>query len=373
MRPDVHIIDTTLRDGEQAPGVVFLQNERIEIATLLSELGVPELEIGTPAMGEEERNDIRTILNQNLKALLTCWARAKETDVDMAARCGSSSVNISFPVSDLQLRILGRDERWLFSQIEGLLTRARRYFDNISIGTLDATRADPDRLLRIVEKAKACGAGRIRISDTVGVGSPSSVAELISYLVRRVPDIDFEFHGHNDLGMATANAVSSIEAGAHAVSVTVNGLGERAGNTPLEEFVMAMKIHHQSCQNIDPSRLFALCKKVASLSGRKIPESKPITGSGIFKHESGLHVDALLKDEYAYQPFLPSQLGRFDTVFVAGKHSGASSLQKILRDQGIRIGKKRASELLVRIRQEAVRKKRGLTNEEVVEIFRQTS
>jgi len=369
MAQDVHIIDTTLRDGEQAPGVVFLQKEKIEIATLLSTMGIPELEVGTPAMGIEERQDIRALLRENLQAELTCWARANENDIRMAEKCGISSINISFPVSDLQLNIMGKDEGWLFRQTEILLRMSKKFFDKVSIGALDATRAPRSRLLKVAELSKAGGAMRMRIADTVGVGTPSTIKELMAYLVHATPTIKFEFHGHNDLGMATANSLSAVEAGAHALSVTVNGLGERAGNAALEEVVMALRMSHKMCQQIDSSKLFSLCNRVASLSGRMIHEGKPITGRNVFRHETGIHIEAILKNEYAYQPFQPNEVGRSDTGFVAGKHSGTSSLQHILKQRGIHITRERASELLPDVRQESIRRKREITDEELEEIL----
>ena len=324
----IQISDTTLRDGEQAPGVAFSRKQKLRIAEMLADIGVDELEIGIPAMGEEERTTIRALAGMKLDLRLLTWCRAKLTDIEMAAECNTSSVHISFPVSSILLKAMGKDHNWVLESLAGLIPFAAKYFDYVSIGAQDSFRADHIFLKRFYDLAYHCGAHRLRIADTVGTATPSKVTRLLENLLSGNVELPVEFHGHNDLGMATANALSAAEAGAKILSVTINGLGERAGNTPLEEIAMALSLHENLYCNIRTASLMNLCRFVSTVSARKIPESKPITGKAVFMHESGIHCAALLRDPLSYQPFLPQNTGQEGTRFVLGKHSGNRYLQK---------------------------------------------
>ncbi len=324
----IQIADTTLRDGEQAPGVVFSRETKIRMAQMLADIGVDELEVGIPAMGEEECSTIKALAGLKLPSRLITWCRAKRKDIEMAAECNTGSVHISFPVSSILLKAIGKDRAWVLDSLVNLIPFAEKYFDYISIGAQDSFRADPAFLKSFSHLAGRCGAHRIRIADTVGTATPSQVTRLVEYLLSDNIGLPIEFHGHNDLGMATANAYTAAEAGAKIISVTVNGLGERAGNTPLEEIAMALTLHEKLYCNIRTASLKELCRFVSSASARKIPESKPIIGEAIFMHESGIHCAALLKDPLSYQPFLPENAGQKETRFVFGKHSGNKYLRK---------------------------------------------
>jgi homocitrate synthase NifV len=365
----VFIIDSTLRDGEQAPGVAFRREQKIRIARMLADVGVDEIEVGIPAMGEEERETIREIRRLGLPPRLTCWCRATAGDIQLAGKCGTGGVHISLPVSPIHLHALGKSAGRVLDLMREMLDRARNYFDRVSVGAQDALRADPDYLEAFVAHAADCGADRVRIADTVGIASPGAIHRLFQRLVPAAGKMALEFHGHDDLGMATANAITAVEAGASALSVTVNGLGERAGNAPLEEVAAALAFAAAGVTNLRTSSLPPLCDYVAQASGRPIPPDKPITGSAAFQHESGIHCAGMLKDPLAYQPFPSEAVGRRDAGFVIGKHSGTHIIQHRLRERGIEVDRNQARRLLEKVRDAATAKGTALSSAELVEIY----
>lgn len=364
------IVDTTLRDGEQAPGVVFGAAEKKNIARKLAETGVDELEIGYPAISPEEQSVIREIASMRLPVRLTCWSRAKQEDIMSASTCDTEGIHISFPLSRLYLDLMGKDYSWVRHQLETLIPEAKKYFSFVSAGGQDATRTSGDTLETFVRDAADCGADRVRIADTVGIATPLTLMQQIQHLKTSVP-VPLEFHAHNDLGMATANAFSAIEAGCDAVSVSVTGLGERAGNASLEELALALKLSGRYRTSIKAELLQPLCEAVAKASNRSIQDQKPVIGNAVFRHESGIHCNALLKNPLSYQPFLPGDIGKEKYELVIGKHSGSASIQHVLSTRGITIDREQAGKMLSNVRHAADRKKRGLSAAELINIYTQ--
>lgn len=369
----VWIVDTTLRDGEQAPGVAFNRSSKLEIATRLSSAGVNELEVGIPAMGRTEREDIRYLASKNLNCRLSSWCRAVMSDIDLASRCNVSSVHISFPTSNILLKVIGKSYDWVVEQLEILIPAALSRFDLVSVGAQDAFRAHPEFLAKVVQRAAECGAQRIRLADTVGLARPLQVVDMVQRLSGEVNGAALEFHGHNDLGMATANTISAIEAGIEAVSVTVNGIGERAGNAALEQVVMAIQIEGDRKCSVNPSKLTEICQKVARLTKRPIPIDNPITGKIVFSHESGIHCAALLKDQASYQPFAPEILGNRRTELVTGHHSGTTLIRHKLAKAGVKLDKKKSGRLLSVIRNKTRKNPSDFSSTDLVRLYHVTA
>jgi Isopropylmalate/homocitrate/citramalate synthases len=330
------LLDTTLRDGEQTPGVYFTNREKLYIASELSDIGIEIIEAGIPSMGEEERKSLKAIKKLNLKSEILSWNRLLIEDVIASLRAGIRTIHLSVPTSDVMIeKKMGKTRDWIIPEMEKVFNFALKEGAVISFGAEDASRTESRFLKQIFVTAQLLGAKRVRFADTLGIMTPSQIADQLKYLSKDL-DIAIDYHGHNDFGMATANALAAWENGADVISCSVLGLGERAGNTSLEEFACIMQYLKNQIRDFDFVRLKKLCQAIAEWTDCPIPDRKPVVGKKIFTHESGIHVDGILKEPTTYELLPPEFLGG-NRAFILGKHSGLKAVRYFANNEGYEI------------------------------------
>jgi len=330
----ITIYDTTLRDGEQTPGVCLGTDEKLEIARKLDELGIHQIESGFPVVSKQEKISVKAIADEGLNAEILALCRTKKEDIDVAIDCGVDGVITFMATSDLHLKHklrLTREEA--LNVCMNSIEYAKDHGLFLAFSAEDATRTDLEFLKQIYRKAEDYGADRVHIADTVGAISPQGMAYLVRELKKEI-NADIALHCHNDFGMALCNSIAGLVAGGSAVSTTVNGIGERAGNTSLEELIMTLLIIYGVDLGFNISVLYELSRLVEKHTLMKVPENKPIVGKNVFRHESGIHVDAVIEEPLTYEPFLPEMIGHHRRI-VLGKHSGCRAVKAKLEEYGI--------------------------------------
>src|SRR5210317_2365895 len=378
----VVIFDTTLRDGEQSPGATMTHDEKLEIAELLDQMGVDIIEAGFPIASEGDFRAVSEIAKRTKNSVICGLARANFGDID---RCWEAVRNSERPrihtfigTSPLHRAIPNLDQDQMADRIHETVTHARNLCDNIQWSPMDATRTEHDYLCRVVEIAIKAGATTINIPDTVGYTAPMESADLIRMLIDKVPgadDIIFATHCHNDLGMATANSLAAVAGGARQIECTINGLGERAGNTALEEVVMALKVRGDIMPyftGIDTTKIMNISRRVASVSGFPVQFNKAIVGKNAFAHESGIHQDGMLKNAETFEIMRPKDVGLTETNIVMGKHSGRAALRSKLENLGFELGDNQLKDVFVRFKELADRKKE-IYDDDLIALMRTSS
>ncbi len=346
---NITIYDTTMRDGEQTPGVCLRTPEKLQIARKLDELGIHQIEAGFPIVSHEEKKSVKAIVDEDLDADIIVLARTKKEDIDTAIDCGVDGIITFMATSDLHLKHkLKMTHEQALNICMKSIEHAKDHGIFVAFSAEDATRTDLSFLKKIYKRAEEYGVDRVHIADTVGAISPQGVDYLVREL-RKDINTGIAMHCHNDFGMAIANSIAGLAAGATAVSTTVNGIGERAGNASLEELVMALTLIYGLDLGFKLENFYKLSKLVERLTNVSVPENKPIVGKNVFRHESGIHVDAVIEEPLTYEPFLPELIGHHRRI-VLGKHSGCRAVKAKLDECGIEVTKNELCQIVEKVK-----------------------
>lgn len=367
---DIKIDDTTLRDGEQTAGVVFANDEKIHIAKMLDKVGVHQIESGIPAMGGDEKDAIKKIAGLGLNCSVLAWNRPVKSDIEASVECGVDAVALSISSSDIHIEHkLRKSREWVLETMKSGVDFAKSHNLYVSVNAEDASRSDMEFLLKFARTARDAGADRLRYCDTLGILDPFETFMRVKNIIDII-GIDLEMHTHNDFGMAIANAIAGIKAGAIYVNTTVNGLGERAGNAAFEEFVMALKYVEGVDMGFNTTLFRNLSEYVARASNRVLPTWKPIVGGNLFVHEIESKVSGIMADPLTYELFKETDVG-LKREYVLGKYSGVNTTMYKLETLGYKISREEASELAEIVRNRTVASKRALFDSEIIDTYKE--
>ncbi len=346
----ITIYDTTLRDGEQTPGVCLDKQEKLEIAKKLDEFRIHQIEVGFPIVSKHEKDTVSTIAHEGLNADVLCLARTKISDINAALDCDVDGIITFMGTSDLHL-----EHKMHITRQEALNTcmKSIEYAKDhglfVAFSAEDATRTDLDYLKRMYKKAESYGVDRVHVADTTGAITPQGMTFLIKELRKEI-NTNIALHCHNDFGLAVTNSIAGLLAGANDVSTTINGIGERAGNASLEELVMSLKLLYGKDLGFKTKIIKELSEMVSKDTGLEVPYNKPVVGKNIFRHESGIHVDAVIEEPLSYEPYLPELVGQ-KRQLVLGKHSGCRAVKAKLDDCGYNVTKDQLCKIVKRVKE----------------------
>ena len=371
--PNLTLCDCTLRDGEQQAGVVFTKEDKVAIAALLDEMRIPEIEAGMPCNSQEDAEAIREIVKQTKNSRITACVRGLEKDFDLAADLGVWGVTISLPIGDLQRKYkLKWDDDTYIANMRRLTEYAKNKGLYVNLSPYDTTRANPAFLDRVMEECVACGTvDRVRLVDTVGSANP----EAIGYITRRIKSILgdrvwLEVHCHDDFGLGVASTLAGAINGAEVLSTTINGLGERSGNTATEEVLVALKLLYGRDLGVDLTRCVEISRLVEKLANAPLQNHKPVVGRHSFSHESGMVVAGVLEEPFVAEAYKPELVGATREILI-GKKSGAKSIEAKLAAKGIVLPEEAVRALLTQVKEKALEVKRSLTDDEFMELVAQ--
>jgi len=346
----IRVFDTTLRDGEQTPGVSLTPEKKLVIANQLDKLGVDVIEAGFAAVSNGEMEAVRLIAQQGLKAEVCSFARGVQKDIDAVLKSGADSVFLVIPSSELHIRHkLKKSREAMLKLTEECVQYAKGHGLVVELGPEDATRSDMTFLKEMIAASISAGADRVTPCDTVGVLTPEKTYNFFSELKKEFPNAPLGAHCHDDFGMAVADSVAALRAGAEEVHVTVNGLGERAGNAALEEVLVALKLLYNVETAVETERLYDTSFLVSRVTGIPVQPNKAVVGENAFVHESGIHTHAILADPLTYEPIPPEVVGRRRRLAV-GKHAGSRGIEAALKEMGLQPAKGQLNDIFLRVK-----------------------
>jgi len=368
LRDDIILEDTTLRDGEQSPGIAFSKETKIKIHDLLVVAGVRWIEAGIPVMGGEELETMKALLDRGSPAKLVAWNRGIKDDIKLSLDIGFKAVHIGLPTSQLHLKAsINKDRKWLLAQAADLIKYAKDRDAFVSISAEDVARTEIPFLQEYAGCVEEAGADRLRVSDTIGILPPEAYSERIRSIAEHT-SIDLQCHAHNDFGLAVANTLAGLQNGARYFHVTVNGIGERAGMADLAQMVLALKLLYGRDVGIDGTKLKELSNLVAEATHCAPPPWQPIVGDNVFAHESGIHVNGMLKNERSFEPILPEEVGG-ERRYVLGKHSGRVNIRQVLVAEGIEPTEEYMQRCLDLVRNQAISQSGPVSPEQLKGIY----